>query len=408
MVEKKSDNKGDNEKKDKEIGVSKPDEASKSPLDSGIRFSDYSGSLSNLAAFNSINTSLNSFSNIGSYCNSINTALNSFSNIGNYTNSINMTLGSLSGLSGLVNLPNRAIEQELEDKIDELNKEKRKLVQEVEEKSDALNKKEITIEELKKSVQNLIKKDEEISKQLKLQYLLSRVHEIAWKKLSYDEEFRKLFEQKSPCSMVIMSIDIRRSTELMLKAKDAESYQKFIMILCTQLKQIILNNYGIFDKFTGDGILSFFPNFYTGDDAIYWAIKAADECHACFRKHYEANRNGFTTVLKDTGLGIGIDYGDSYIVNMQDWLTVIGAPVVYACRLSGGPAGTTLLNQQAYEIVTQKFGGCINLQESEIEIKHEGYIITYQASLNKRAYQPGQPNWSKEEPEGKKQSSSLE
>lgn len=288
-----------------------------------------------------------------------------------------------------------SLEQDVEDKINELRQDKRKLIQEVSDKREALERKEIEISELQETIEQLQSKEEEMLQQQRLQHLFYRVHPNAWGKLKEDEEFRNLFEQKTPCPAVIMAIDIRRSTELMLKAKDADNYQGFIISLCAQLKQIILDNYGVFDKFTGDGILAFFPEFYSGDDATYLAVKAADECHALFFKHYENNRSCFTTILKDVGLGIGIDYGDTRLVNIQDWLTVIGTPVVYACRLSGAQAGQTLLNQQAYDLISQKFGGYINCQDSELLIKNEGNILAYKATLAKKTREINLPSWLK-------------
>ena len=307
------------------------------------------------------------------------------------------------GISGIspemlstVNIPPDTIslEQDLEDKINDLRKENRKLAQEIEEKQEALKRKEIKIDELRETVKQHRANEEEMRKQQRLQHLFYRVHPLAWEKLKEDEEFRKLFEQKKPCPSVIMAVDIRRSTELMLKAKDADSYQGFIITLCAQLRQIILDNYGVFDKFTGDGILAFFPEFYSGDDATYLAVKAADGCHAYFSEHYENNRSCFTTILKDVGLGIGIDYGDAHLVNIQDSLTVIGTPVVYACRLSEAPAGQTLVNQQAYDVISQKFGGYINFQDSELSIK-EGNILAYTATLAKKSREVKLPTWQK-------------
>lgn len=310
------------------------------------------------------------------------------------------TLGSVTisprtiGISG-ISPETILLEQDLEDKINDLRKENRKLAQEIGGKKEALKRKEIKIDELRETIEQHRANEEEMRKQQRLQHLFYRVHPLAWEKLKEDEEFRKLFEQKKPCPAVIMAIDIRRSTELMLKAKDADSYQSFIIALCAQLKQIILDNYGVFDKFTGDGILAFFPEFYSGDDATYLTVKAADECHACFSEHYENNRSCFTTILKDVGLGIGIDYGDAYLVNIQDWLTVIGTPVVYACRLSGAPAGQTLVNQQAYDVISQKFGGYINFQDSELPIKNEGNILVYVATLAKKSREIKLPTWRK-------------
>jgi class 3 adenylate cyclase len=147
------------------------------------------------------------------------------------------------------------------------------------------------------------------------------------------------------------------------------------------------------DKFTGDGILSFFPEFFSGKDAGYYALSAADGCHSIFQKHYRAQRNSFRSVLKDIGLGIGVDYGECQLVQVAGSLTIVGSPVVYACRLGGAPAGKTLLNQPAYEVISERHGGLVLLDETSIEIKHEGVLVAYAATLSRRDYKPVQPAW---------------
>jgi class 3 adenylate cyclase len=139
-----------------------------------------------------------------------------------------------------------------------------------------------------------------------------------------------------------MSIDIRRSTELMLKARSPEEFASFITTLSTELMKIVMESYGVFDKFTGDGVLAFFPEFYSGPEAASYAIATADKCHAAFARHYRTFRKSFTSVLTEIGLGIGIDYGSVHLVQLGRGLTVVGTAVVYACRLSGAPAGGTL------------------------------------------------------------------
>jgi len=279
-----------------------------------------------------------------------------------------------------------SLEQDLEDKINYLRKENRRLTQEIVKKTEAEEERTEEIEELKKNIKELYKKN-------RLQHLMSKVNESAKAKLIESEEFRNLFEKSEQCNTVVMAVDIRRSTELMLKAREPQLYADFIISLCSDLTRIILNNYGVFDKFTGDGILAFFPDFYSGEDSPYWALKAAYECHNCFSMHYQANRRCFISILTDVGLGIGIDYGKSHLVNIQDGITVIGSPVVYACRMSGAEAGQTLLNQPAYEVTSQKFGEFINFQESVIDIKHEGSTLAYIATLSKKIYEPKLPDW---------------
>lgn len=265
--------------------------------------------------------------------------------------------------------------QELEDEIVKLKKEINEQLK-AKEKIDKLN-----------------DKIAELEKKQRLQHLLLRVNEKARKILLESDEFRNLFD-KEYCDAVIMSVDIRRSTELMLKAREPKLFAKFITTLCLDLlASTIMNNYGIFDKFTGDGILAFFPTFYSGEDASYWALKAADECHKHFSKHYENNRASFNSILLDVGLGIGIDYGSTHMIQVQSGITVIGTPVVYACRLSGAKGGQTLLNQPAYEETSKKFGEYISFNETELEVKHEGKMLAYQATITKRNYQPKEPTW---------------
>jgi class 3 adenylate cyclase len=179
----------------------------------------------------------------------------------------------------------------------------------------------------------------------------------------------------------------------MLKARSPEAFAAFITTLCADLMNIITEHFGVFDKFTGDGVLAFFPDFYSGDDAAFYAVAAADKCHASFSEHYQRFRRSFSSVLSGIGLGIGVDYGAVHLVQMAGGLTVVGAPVVYACRLSGAPPGVTLVNQPAYEVISDRFGATCFIDETTIEIKHEGGMLAYQVRLNGRDYKPSYPTW---------------
>ncbi|MGH7163234.1 MAG: adenylate/guanylate cyclase domain-containing protein, partial [Planctomycetota bacterium] len=159
----------------------------------------------------------------------------------------------------------------------------------------------------------------------------------------------------------VVSVDIRRSTELMLKAKSARHFSAFVTDLCHALRRIIVTHYGVFDKFTGDGILSFFPKRYAGDAVASWVVRAADACHEAFRSTYEASRSAFRTVI-DTGLGIGVDVGRVRLVDIGDGVSVVGDPVVYACRLGSARAGETLVNQTAAELLTERCYGEVGLE----------------------------------------------
>jgi class 3 adenylate cyclase len=201
------------------------------------------------------------------------------------------------------------------------------------------------------------------------------------------------FVADTACQALVMSVDLRRSTDLMLKAREPQLFAQFIRSLCDTLRDIILASQGVFDKFTGDGILAFFPDFYSGEDAAFRAVHAAAECHKAFLSHYQRHHSAFNSVLKDVGLGIGIDYGVIHLVRVGDEITVVGTPVVYACRMSGAPAGSTLLNQRAYEEVLRRFSSYCSIHETEIDLKHEGVHIGYSVHLNGRHYEPEPPAW---------------
>jgi class 3 adenylate cyclase len=233
----------------------------------------------------------------------------------------------------------------------------------------------------------------ELERKETLSFVSNRIHPDARRLLLETPRFSERFLESRTCLAYVMSVDIRRSTELMLKARTPELYATFISTLCRKLMDLVLDYHGVFDKFTGDGILAFFPDFYSGDDAGYYAVSSAQACHAAFASHYDDNRNCFVSVLRDIGLGIGIDFGETHLVRLGDGLTVVGTPVVYACRMAGSSPGLTLLNQPAYEVVSSRYGAYCSLSERDLEVKHEGRTLAYEVSLGGKAYSPNPPSW---------------
>ena len=208
-----------------------------------------------------------------------------------------------------------------------LNSEQSQLRKEVRELAQSL-------EETKRESAKYIESKKQLEEKLKtleqktiLSYILSNIRPDAQEMIFQNEGFKNLFEKTTICNSFVLSIDIRRSTELMLKARLPHQFAQFIRGLCVTLSEIIIGNYGVFDKFTGDGVLAYFPDFYSGPDAGLFALDSALKAHIFFEKHYEENRNCFSSVLSDIGLGIGIDYGTTYMVKI---------PVSYPCWNSRG------------------------------------------------------------------------
>jgi adenylate cyclase len=225
-------------------------------------------------------------------------------------------------------------------------------------------------------------------------HILDKVSPRAHNALFSDRALRDQFlASKSACAAFIMAIDIRRSGELMLNARSAELFAEFMAGLCEELKGLISDRFGIVDKFTGDGLLASFPEFFSGPDAGYRAISAAHEAHLVFTKRYKQHRSSFSIVLTEIGLGIGIDYGNIRFMRIAGDLTVVGAPVVNAARLSSAPVGKTVLNQQAHERIASHYGAFCSTSEMELDIKHQGRVLVHEVKLKKLSFVPSDPPW---------------
>jgi adenylate cyclase len=223
--------------------------------------------------------------------------------------------------------------------------------------------------------------------------VLDKVSPRAHEALFSNRALRNRFlASKSASAAFIMSSDIRRSAELMLNARSAELFAEFMAGLCEELKGLICDRFGIVDKFTGDGLLASFPEFFSGPDAGYRAISAAHEAHL-FTKRYKQHRSSFFTVLTEIGLGIGIDYGNIRFMRIAGDLTVVGAPVVNAARLSSAPVGKTVLNQQAHERIASHYGAYCSTSERELDIKHQGRVLVHEVKLKKLSFVPSDPPW---------------
>jgi class 3 adenylate cyclase len=244
-----------------------------------------------------------------------------------------------------------------------------------------------------KNDQQLGQLKDQIAKMQGLSHVIKKVEPKAQELLFDSEQFVSLFGNDRTCNAFVVSVDLRKSTTLMLKARDSKQFAVFLTSLCDRLYDTILKYHGVFDKFTGDGILAFFPDFYSGDDAGFLALTAATECHEIFRQEYKNHRSGFVSILSDVGLGIGIDFGLVTLVSLWGGLTVVGSPVVYACRMGSAPAGLTFLNQPAFEIAFGKYSGYCTFSETTIDIKGEGQTIAYDVRLNGKSYQPRSPDW---------------
>jgi len=180
--------------------------------------------------------------------------------------------------------------------------------------------------------------------------------------------------RKKSVKSSVMSIDIRDSSELMTRTS-AKNYLNFITGLTLEFGRIITSHGGLVEKFTGDGILAYFPSVWSGNNGLYNCCLASTECHKFFDRYYKEKRKMFAIDFFETiGLGIGIDFGDIIIQIINGVVTIIGDTVVFACRFSNAPANKTILNSRAYENV-KKIDG-ISFTKGTFEIKNVNKPVT--------------------------------
>lgn len=244
-------------------------------------------------------------------------------------------------------------------------------------------------------IANLNKALDDLNSAQSLSHIYRSVTKLAHDQLKGDDKLRKGFEKDADTSCFVVSIDIRRSTELMLKAKNPGLFASFITELCDKLTSTVREHLGVIDKFTGDGILAFFPDFFSGQDAGFLALKSCEAAHGIFEECYKRHRSSFTSILKDVGLGIGVDCGPVRILQVNGSLTVVGSPVVYACRLGGAPANRIYVNQSAFDILSERYPLNLYFSETQIDVKHEGSLLCYEAKFTKRPFKVSTPEWHK-------------
>ncbi len=242
-----------------------------------------------------------------------------------------------------------------------------------------------------------------------LRYLLERIHERNDRALvePYSSDGADVLRPQAMNAFVV-SIDIRKSTTLMMKAVSPAAFAEFLERMVEAVSSLVKEFDGVVDKFTGDGILAYFPIHITGrggptDDlrarlsrAGEQVLNATAACHEAFASVFREHHGSFTTAGRCPGVGIGVDYGPIHLVTVAGTPTILGPAVVYACRLSTAKANETWLNVGAKEALMPlkgsvgRLGGLRpDLVEILTKIKGEDEEIHVYRHVGDRAWTPG-------------------
>ena len=137
--------------------------------------------------------------------------------------------------------------------------------------------------------------------------------------------------------------DLRLSGFVLKEALKPSLFAKFIIGFTEAMRSLTNENEGWFDKFTGDGFISFWihepsqPRELTRIPEFCQAILPASEALVA---NLRGNSRNFPTGV---GLSLGADSGPCELVRVGDSLTLIGAPIVGATRMVARAAANRMV-----------------------------------------------------------------
>lgn len=164
-------------------------------------------------------------------------------------------------------------------------------------------------------------------------------------------------ENMSRYDTLVVVGDIRRSQDLMTYGSSPEIYRDKIIEFMNRTREILKNNCGLYDRFTGDGFIAYFNKYMCeqeGKDYYEMMIKACREILNFSNPFFEDWVKLLRRIPeKDIGLCIGVDSGIVSFKDLNNQLFAIGDACVWATRMnSAGMKGDLVLNNIPYQHVS--------------------------------------------------------
>ncbi len=174
--------------------------------------------------------------------------------------------------------------------------------------------------------------------------------------------------------------DLRLSGFVLKEALKPSLFAKFIIGFTEAVRSLTHENEGWFDKFTGDGFISFWihepgqPREVVRIPEFCQAVLPASEALVA---NLRGNSRNFPTGV---GLSLGADSGPCELARVGDSLTLIGAPIVGASRMVERAAANRL-------VANILFGEALDRQRSRLE---ERGILIQRTNVATKEYPGGQ------------------
>ena len=148
---------------------------------------------------------------------------------------------------------------------------------------------------------------------------------------------------------IVVVADIRHSQDLITYSPSPETFRDNLLNFLGGCRDIIKENYGIFDRVTGDGFICYFNKnlcMKFNKDFYSCMLIACEQILELARKTFPAWMSQLRKVPEeDIGISIGVDSGIVHFSEKEDQLFAISEASVWATRMcSEGKAGQIIIN----------------------------------------------------------------
>lgn len=169
----------------------------------------------------------------------------------------------------------------------------------------------------------------------------------------------------SSTDTLVLVADIRRSQDLITYGLSPDFYREQMIGFLDEVRKILRDNYGIYDRFTGDGFIAYFNQYVCeqeGRDYYEMTLDACEKIQSFSERYFDNWSNQIRNIpVEPIGLSLGIDSGVVSFKDIEGQFFAIGDACVWATRMcNAGKRGEVIFNNIPYHKIAEygKEGFC--------------------------------------------------